>query len=126
MCMIKKLHKPLLGKSVIRGLNLLRRFGAVKQKQSILEQFSSVFKGHRKFEGECTIKLQDNAKLFAVTNPGRVSITLVEPVRKELNLMERMGVISPFQEPTNWCTGMVPVLKKNGQVHICVDLMLHD
>ena len=40
---IKNLHKPLLGRSAIRGLNLLRRVGSVKQEQSVLEQFSSVF-----------------------------------------------------------------------------------
>ena len=36
--------------------------------------------------------------------------------------MEKMGIISLIQEPTNWCAGMVPVQKKNGQVHICVNL----
>ena len=36
--------------------------------------------------------------------------------------MEKMGVISPIQEPTDWCAGMVPVWKKNGQVRICVHL----
>ena len=38
-------HKPLLGRPAIRGLNLLRRVGFVKQDQSVLEQFSSVFEG---------------------------------------------------------------------------------
>ena len=33
-----------------------------------------------------------------------------------------MGVISPIQEPTDWCAGKVPVRKKNGLVRICVDL----
>ena len=35
--------------------------------------------------------------------------------------MEKMGVISPAHEPTEWCTGMVPV-QKNEQVQIRVDL----
>ena len=33
-----------------------------------------------------------------------------------------MGVISLIQEPMDWCVGMVPVQKKNGQVRICVVL----
>ena len=35
-----------------------------------------------------------------------------------------MGVIhvSPVQELMDWFLGMVPVQKKNGQVHICVNL----
>ena len=36
--------------------------------------------------------------------------------------MERIGVISKVTVPTEWCSGMVPVLKKSGAVRICVDL----
>ena len=36
--------------------------------------------------------------------------------------MEKMGVISPIEEATDWCAGMVPFRKKNGQVCMCVDL----
>ena len=36
--------------------------------------------------------------------------------------MESIGVISPIQEPTDWCAGIVPVKKTNGQVRISVDL----
>ena len=49
--MIKNLHKPLLGRPVIGGLNLLKRVGTVKQEQSVLEQFSFVFEGLGKLEG---------------------------------------------------------------------------
>ena len=36
--------------------------------------------------------------------------------------MEELGVISPVQEPTPWCAGMVTVPKPSGSVCICVDL----
>ena len=36
--------------------------------------------------------------------------------------MQQLGVISPVQEPTEWCSGMVVVSKTNGQVRICIDL----
>ena len=36
--------------------------------------------------------------------------------------MEAMGVISPIQEPTLWCAGMVVIPKRSGAVRICVDL----
>ena len=35
--------------------------------------------------------------------------------------METLGVISPMEEPTPWCAGMVVVPKKSGDVRICVD-----
>ena len=66
---IKNLLKQFLGRPAIRGLNLLKAVGSVKQEQLVLEQFSSVFEGFGKLEGEYTIKLQDNAKPFAVTTP---------------------------------------------------------
>ena len=53
--MIKNLHKPFFGGPAIRGLNLLKRVDFVKQEQSVLEQFSSVFEGLGILEGECTV-----------------------------------------------------------------------
>ena len=35
--------------------------------------------------------------------------------------MEEMGVTSKVDEPTEWCTGMVAILKKSGAIRICVD-----
>ena len=36
--------------------------------------------------------------------------------------MEEVGISSLIQEPLDWCAGMVPVRKKNGQIGICMDL----
>ena len=36
--------------------------------------------------------------------------------------MKNEGIIEEVTEPTDWCAPMVPVLKKNGKVRICVDL----
>ena len=36
--------------------------------------------------------------------------------------MEKLGVITKIEEPTDWCAGMVVVPKQNGKVRICVDL----
>ncbi|CAC5389742.1 unnamed protein product [Mytilus coruscus] len=35
--------------------------------------------------------------------------------------MEKLGVISKVDEPTEWCAGMVVVPKSNGDVRICID-----
>ena len=121
--MIKNLHKLLLGRPAITALKLLDRISSVEEREkSVIEQFPSVFKGLGKLEGEYTIKLQDNVKPFAITTPRQVPIPLLNPVKKELDRMEEMGIISTIQEPTDWCAGMVPVQKKNGQIRICVNL----
>lgn len=36
--------------------------------------------------------------------------------------MEHMGVIRKVEGPTEWCAGIVPVVKPSGEVRVCVDL----
>ena len=36
--------------------------------------------------------------------------------------MEEMGVIACVEEPTEWCAGMVPLVKPTGKLCICVDM----
>ena len=48
---------------------------------------------------------------------------LVAKVKEELQRIERMGVISRVEEPTEWSVGMVVLQEPNGKVRICVDLM---
>ena len=43
-------------------------------------------------------------------------------VKAELERLEKMGVITSVEEPTEWCAGMVVVPKAQGKVRICVDL----
>ena len=76
----------------------------------------------RRLEGAYCIELKEDSKPFALSTPRRVALPLLPRVRAELERMERMGVISRVEEPTNWCTGLVVVPKANGKVRICVDL----
>ena len=46
----------------------------------------------------------------------------MKPVKAELDRMQELGVITPIQDPTEWCAGMVVVPKPDGKVRICVDL----
>ena len=45
----------------------------------------------------------------------------MDKVKAELTRMEKLGVISRIDEPTEWCAGMVVVPKSSGQVRICID-----
>ena len=46
----------------------------------------------------------------------------MKSVKAELERIEKLGVISKVNQPTDWCVGMVVVPKGNGKVRICVDL----
>ena len=111
------------GRPAIECLGLITWIGTVKKTgQNPVDQFSHLFSGLGKLEGDYTIKLQEGAKPFALSTPRRVPVPLLKPVKEELKRMEKLGVIARVNEPTNWCAGMVPVPKKNGKVRICVDL----
>jgi hypothetical protein len=68
-----------------------------------------------------TIALYPDAKPFALSVPRRVPLPLMDKVKAELTRMEKLGVISRIDEPTEWCAGMVVVPKSSGQVRICID-----
>lgn len=59
---------------------------------------------------------------FSLAPPRRVPIPLLRNMKAELEHMEGLGVISRIEEPTEWCSGMVPVSAENGTVQICVNL----
>ena len=47
-------------------------------------------------------------------------IPLCKKVEEELLRMQTTGIISPVDDPSPWCAGMVVVLKPSGAVRICV------
>lgn len=101
----------LLGLPAITSLNLATRVDSVEYySKGIMEKYPSVFNRLGNLGDEYEIKLEQNAKPFSLYTPRSIPIPLV---KKELERMESMGVISKVDEPTPWCAGMVAVPKKN-------------
>ena len=80
------------------------------QELSPIEEFLLLFQGLGKLKGEYRIRLREGAHPFALSTPRRIAIPLLEPVKQELERMERFGVIA---RTTEWCSGMVVVPKVN-------------
>ena len=68
------------------------------------------------------IKLKEGTTPYSLATSRRVPIPLQERVKKELQRMKDLDVIEDITEPTDWVSPMVPVVKKNGDIRICVDL----
>ena len=114
------LRQPLLGRPVIQALGIVSRIESVEE-TNYVQRFPKLFKGLGRMKQCHTIQLKEGAKPYALSAPRRVAIPLLPKVKEELQRMEKMGVISKVEEPTEWCAGMV-VPKSNGKVRICVDL----
>lgn len=69
------------------------------------------------------IEHTDNTKPYCVNAARKVPFPLLPKVEEELNRMLKEGTIEEVTEPTDWCVPMVPVVKPNGKIRICVDLM---
>ena len=117
---IRNLQNNLLGLPAIKALEVISGINAIEQ--NIPDQYPALFSGLSTFKGEYTIKLKPEAKPFSLFTPRNVPLPLREKVRLELKRMEKLGVISPVKEPTQWCAGMVIVPKPSGSIRVRVDL----
>ena len=85
-------------------------------------EFPALFNGLGKLKTECHKTLRPDAIPFCLDNPRKIPHPLIAKVKRQIETMIQQGVISPVTAPTEWCGGIVPVLKPNGSVRICVDL----
>ena len=125
---VKGLNNNLLGLPAIISLNLARRLDktstTTSASEDVHQHYPSLFLGLGNLGDDYEIKLKPDATPHVLYTPRHVPIPLRAKVTEELNRMEEMGVISKVKEQTEWCAGMVVVLKKSGAVHICVNLKL--
>ena len=71
---VPQAHQALLGRPAIEALGLLQRVNAVQEQENareIKQQFPRLFQGLGKLEGAYKIRLQEGAKLFALTTPSK-------------------------------------------------------
>ncbi|KAL1442198.1 hypothetical protein MTO96_007876, partial [Rhipicephalus appendiculatus] len=105
---------PLLGKPAIKKIQMLTFVNAVADKVNHKEEFPTVFQGLGKLLKEHKVQLQPGAKPLALSSPRRMPIPLYEKTKLVLQRMQKLGVISPVDEPTEWCAPMVVVPKPSG------------
>ncbi|KAK3927041.1 hypothetical protein KUF71_015347 [Frankliniella fusca] len=124
---------PLLGRSEAIAFGLAKNIAAVDKGANVIapeEEFKEVFIGLGKIPGSYTIQLMEDAKPVAISSPRHVAIPLREPIRIELEEMVKTSIIEPVEHPTQWCSPIVPVIKKKpdangkfapGSIRITVD-----
>jgi hypothetical protein len=117
---VNGLHQPLLGRDAINALGLATCLAAVNT--SVVDaasarfdprlEYADRFTGLGRMPGTYKITLLPEAKPYAIFTPRRVPVNLLQPLKLELERLEKADVISRIDEPTEWCAPIVVVPKR--------------
>ena len=53
--------------------------------------------------------------------PRKIPYALKDPLNKELDRMEKLGIIEKVEKSTDWVNALVVVSKPNGNLRVCLD-----
>ena len=87
--------------------------------KEVLKEYADVFKGLGKLPGEYHIQMNPGVKP-SQANPRRIGHKVKPQVKAKLDELEKMGVVSKVNKPTEWISSMV-VVKKPNKLRICID-----
>lgn len=89
--------------------------------QEVLDKYSEVFQDELGIVKEVTAKIHTNPGAIPKFHKARsVPFALREKVEADLERLQKQGIIEPVQF-SDWAAPIVPVLKSDGNVHICGD-----
>ncbi|KAK3545349.1 hypothetical protein QTP70_004071 [Hemibagrus guttatus] len=112
---VKNLFTPLLGRHAIEKLNLITRLDNITDCPWQVK-YPELFTGLGELKEEYSIKLQPSATPYSVNVAGWIPVPLMDKVKKELSRMEKLDIIQKVEGPSDWCSGMVPVLKPDNMI----------
>lgn len=121
---------PILGLNACTKLNLLKRVHEVESEidknyesnalKNFLKENKEVFSGIGDIPYKYKIVLKENAN--PVINPcRRIPLAIKDELKITLEGLEKKGVITKVEYPTDWVNNMVVVEKPNGTLRICLD-----
>lgn len=113
-------QQALLGKATASKLGLLR----VGLPSAIKETVNHV-KSARPFPKikDFELVLPIDRSVAPVIQPlRRCPIAILEQVKSKLDELQEKGIIERVSKPTSWVSPLVPILKDNGQLRLCVDM----
>lgn len=81
-----------------------------------------MFQGLGTLEEEHHIRLKPSSKPFSLSVSRKNPTLLLDVFKRDLDDMEREGVIGKIETPTHWCSGHAEVPKSSGGYRLGVDL----
>ena len=110
---------PILGLESSELLSIVNRINEMKT-TDLLDKYSDVFEGIGCLSGEHDISVDPSVKPV-IHAPRRVPISMTDKLKKELDDMEKSGIIAKVDVPTPWVNSLVCVEKRDGSLRICLD-----
>ena len=113
VCVLKNCKSRLLSRNVAVGMGIIKFVEEIR---------SDVFGDFGLMKGDpVRIRLRPDAQPYNLATPRRISAPLMEPLKEELQRMEKNEIITRVTAPTEWCSPIVVALKSNGKIRVCID-----
>lgn len=118
---IEKGQQPLMGKITAQKLGVLK-IGLPSIQQNAVDRIETVRKEFPKIKG-VKLNLPIDRSIPSVIQPlRRCPIPLLQKVKGKLDELLDMGIIEKVVRPTSWVSPLVPIVKDNGELRLCVDM----
>ena len=112
---------PILGLKTSSNLNFVKRVMKVDiHAQDYFESYGDCFGELGTLPGVHHIVTDPNVPPV-VNTPRRIPISMMDPLKRELQRVETLDVIEHVTEPSDWVNSLVVVEKPNGQFRICLN-----
>lgn len=112
---IKDGERDLLGKETAVLLGILKiglGINSVNDKKDEFPKFKDV-----------TLEIAIDDSVKPISQPyRRVPIPLEEKINNKINELVALGIVEPVNEPSAWVSPLVPVIKGDGDIRVCVDM----
>ena len=102
-----------------RGYQLKTKTFSVDN-ENMFEQYSDCFGEVGVLKTKYKIELKPDV-YPTIVPPRKIPFALKQRVKKELDHMEKLGIIQKVEKPTEWVNALVTVEKPNGKLRICLD-----
>lgn len=119
---VRKGRQAILGLQACQLMRLVPRVYSVSKSnhECIFDEFRHLFTGTGCVQRAYKMVLRDGA-IPVVQAARRVPVALQEPLKMELDRMQRASIITKVTEPTDWVSPVVIVRKKDGKIRVCID-----
>lgn len=118
---IEKGQQPLLGKITAQKIGVLQ-VGLPSSQSVPINRIDAIKEPFPKMKG-ITLSLPIDRTVSPVIQPlRRCPIPLLQQVEAKLKELLRLDIIEKVTQPTSWVSPLVPILKDNGELRLCVDM----